>query len=339
MRFIFYVYFVLLFFYSQQTIAKSTVEVDTKFISIASQNLHRLFDDKDDPLLREKILSSKVYQANLEKIANHIREAFKCPDVLLVQEVENKKVLKDLAKKTCMGVKSYKVVFAEGFDASGIDVGALISENIHLLGWQQLATDQRLGKTNLPLYTRPPLMMRFSPNANAKSKTHITAVVVHLRSMIGLHGKRHQRIVNKRRAQAEWLGGWINKRLKTNSEEYLLVAGDFNAVDNAQGKNAMLATIRNAQHNDDAMKLKNLNNLVPEAQRYTYIYKGKKQALDHMLASHNTLPLIGSYKIIDRLFSGPLYPKSFKQAGHRKYSLDHNGLLLELEIPLHRVEK
>ncbi len=337
MRFIFYVYFVLWFFCNHQAIAESTVEADKKFISIASQNLHRLFDDKDDPLLREKVLSPKDYQANLKKIADRIRDSFNCPDVLLLQEVENKRVLQDLAKKTCIGVKSYKVIFAEGFDSSGIDVGALVAENIHLLSWEQLATDQRLGKTSLPLYTRPPLMLRFSPDAT--SKIHITAVVVHLRSMVGLYGKHHQRIANKRKAQAEWLGNWVNKRLQANREEYLLVAGDFNAEDNAQGADAMLATIRNVQHNDDTMQLTNLNNLVPEVLRYTYIYKGKKQALDHMLVSQNTLPLVGSYKIIDSLFNWPLSAKFFKQSEHRKYSLDHNGLLLELEVPSHTVEK
>ncbi len=309
-------------------------ENNSELISIASQNLHRLFDDKDDPLLREKIQDTKSYQASLKKIADHFKYAFKCPDILLLQEVENKQVLEDLSNKTCVGIKSYRVILEEGFDASGIDVGALVASNIHLSGWQQLARTQRLGKSQLPLFTRPPLMIRFLPHPEAA--VSMTVLVVHLRSMVGLQGKNHQRIAYKRRKQAEWLAAWLKQQLQENSQAYLIIAGDFNAVDNDQDPENTLAIIKNSQSFGElkASQLKNLNKLLPEAQGYTYIYQGKKQALDHMLVSPAIWPLVNSYKVIDVLNAQSL-SKTLPQPIAQLPLLDHNGLLLELKIPQH----
>lgn len=323
--------FVLLGFVCSQPVF---AENNSGLISIASQNLHRLFDDKDDSLLREKIQDTKSYQANLGKIADHFKYAFQCPDILLLQEVENKQVLEDLSNETCVGIKSYRVILEEGFDASGIDVGALVASDIHLLGWQQLARTQRLDKPYRPLFTRPPLMIRFLPHPEAA--VFMTVLVVHLRSMVGLQGKDHERIAYKRRKQAEWLAAWLKQQLEQNSQAYLIVAGDFNAVDNDQDPENTLAIIKKSQRFGELKpsQLKNLNKLLPEAQNYTYIYKGKKQALDHMLVSHAIWPLVSNYKVIDVL-NGKRLSKSLLQSSTRSPLLDHNGLLLELKIPQH----
>lgn len=241
-------------------------------ISIASQNLNRFFDDKDDPQKTDKVLTSEVYQKNLQKISNHFQKAFNCPDIILVQEIENISVLKDLALKTCSEIKSYQAILKEGFDPGGIDVGALVSDHIRLISWYQIGADQYFEDTRHPLYTRPPLFIQFSMARDSSKPVNL--VVVHLRSMRGLGGKKHQRIVSKRNQQAAWLGKWVENFLEQNENANLIIAGDFNATGGCVNEHDLMAVICNLSNEDLSQRLINLNHRVSENQRYTYLYGG-----------------------------------------------------------------
>jgi predicted extracellular nuclease len=64
--------------------------------SIATFNLADLFDTQDDPSKQDTVLSAAEYQRRLEKRALAIHETLGEPEILAVQEVENRAVLEAL---------------------------------------------------------------------------------------------------------------------------------------------------------------------------------------------------------------------------------------------------
>ncbi|HEX8252676.1 MAG TPA: lamin tail domain-containing protein, partial [Thermoanaerobaculia bacterium] len=68
-------------------------------LTVAAQNMLRLFDDENDPLLNEPVTAAAAYEARLAVISQHIRTNLGAPDVLAVSEVENISTLMDLAER------------------------------------------------------------------------------------------------------------------------------------------------------------------------------------------------------------------------------------------------
>lgn len=104
-------------------------------LKIVTWNLEWFYDanreNNESDLAREQsAVSAKAYQQRLTAAAAEITAL--APDILAVQEIENRSVLKQLAdavKKA--GGKPYRVVFIQGRDrATEQDVGVLVSEHL-----------------------------------------------------------------------------------------------------------------------------------------------------------------------------------------------------------------
>jgi predicted extracellular nuclease len=93
--------------------------------SIATFNLADLFDTQDDPLKQDTVLSAAEYQRRLEKRALAIHETLGEPEVLAVQEVENRAVLEAVLARPEIEA-SYRIVWIDGPDERGIDVALLL---------------------------------------------------------------------------------------------------------------------------------------------------------------------------------------------------------------------
>lgn len=78
----------------------------------------------------------------------------------------------------------------------------------------------------------------------------------------------------QRLAQAEIVGDYVEGLLATDPQARVIVLGDLNDFQFS----APLARL-------EAAGLKNLTNTLAEAERYSYIYEGNAQALDHILVS------------------------------------------------------
>lgn len=260
--------------------------------TILSQNLDRLFDNVDDGN-KEKIFSPQKYQDRLNAIAQKFNQKFKYPQIIALQEVENRNVLLDIAK-TIKGNNgpAYQAILLEGNDRSGIDVGYLVQTNVNIKSYQQLFKNSLVKNSNAPLFSRPPLLVEA-----CFDNACLTIVNVHLRSMLGLRSlKKGKRIALKRLSQANALAQWINDFQASNPQASVMLIGDFNALTPSDKYSDIVGTILGKPDNDEVKypssdwikkDLVDLTRRIRKTDRYSYLYKGHKQILDYLLVNQN----------------------------------------------------
>jgi hypothetical protein len=85
----------------------------------------------------------------------------------------------------------------------------------------------------------------------------------------------------QRGRQAECVASFMEEILEVNPSANIIAMGDFNDF---QFSNQL---IRLTHKEDGTPFMYNLDELMPEEERYAYVYSGNSQALDHMLVSNN----------------------------------------------------
>jgi hypothetical protein len=251
-------------------------------LTVAGQNMFRLFDDVNDPLIGEPVTAPAVYAARLAQISGHIRNNLGSPDVLAVSEVENLSTLQDLADQLNFddATLGYVAYLEEGNDIGGIDVGFLVRDNISVDSIAQLgANDTWIDpQTNAPdtLNDRPALLLRGSYNGNGAAFP-IAVVAVHQRSLIDV--ETSARVRAKREAQAENLAQHLNDVQAASPGIRIVVTGDFNAFEFDDGYVDVMGILTSEAN------LTNQVLTVPANDRYSYLHDGVAQVLDHSLTS------------------------------------------------------
>ena len=282
------------------------VPSDRQF-SIVGMNIENFFDDQDDPGIKETVVSPEAFQRRLKKISLAVRELMKMPDVIGAVEIENLAALKRLADRINADAVAdgkpdpkYAAYLVEGNDGRGIDNGFLVkASRVKVLETKQFGKDEtyaNLSAKNDPfLNDRPPLMIRASiidPKTNQPFE--FTVVVIHLKSYSGYSVPKQQDDVRtKKRMQAEYLARWVDARQKTNSAERIVLIGDLNSYQFSDGVLDMIGTIKGKPAAKDEVlnaspdlvnpDLIDLVDAIDPRQRYSYLFDGNAQTLDHML--------------------------------------------------------
>ncbi|MEW6406251.1 MAG: endonuclease/exonuclease/phosphatase family protein, partial [Chloroflexota bacterium] len=193
-----------------------------------------------------------------------------CPSVVGLQEVENIGVLEDIAGHAALAGYDYQPVLIEGTDSRGIDVGYLVrGDHAKILNeWQYVAPEG--------LTSRPPLLVEVEVTTTAGTAT-IFVLNNHFTSMSGGEMATEPR----RNAQAAWNVTVMEEILAENPDAYLSVMGDLNSYYDA----LPIDTLREAG-------LVHVFEALPASERYTYIYQGASQVLDHILVTPNLMDLL-----------------------------------------------
>lgn len=257
-------------------------------LTLVSQNMNRLFDDKDDGQ-HEKIVKRKTYQKRIKNLSEKIISSFARPDILALQEVENLDILEDVVNRLNKEGLHYQAVLMEGNDISGIDVGFLVKEGFRVTEKRQLFQHLNHGSTDNFLFSRPPLLIQVCMSEC------VTIVNLHLRSMRGLSNKnKSSRVAKKRKLQAETLAKWVNQFQISSPQHRLILVGDFNALPISDNFVDVVGTLR-GQPDQTRPKWKSrdmverdlidLTQSIPARHRASYIYKKHKQQLDYLLIS------------------------------------------------------
>ncbi len=113
----------------------STAQSTPEKLRIAFYNLENLFDTEDDTLKSDeeftprgqRYWSDYRYREKSNRMAKAILSIgeWDAPDIVGVAEIENRKVLEDLAESAVLRKFNYEVVHFESPDRRGIDVGML----------------------------------------------------------------------------------------------------------------------------------------------------------------------------------------------------------------------
>jgi len=262
-------------------------------ISLVTFNLDNYFDSVNDTDTEtEPILDSASLNVKKDKLAYAIASALGCPTLIAVQEVEHGNLLTDLAEileEPCNF--RYEVTHRDAPDARGSDL-AMMSDPRHV---QVTNVFQKQGCTTLdtgvsdsdfacaggeqPLFSRPPLQVDVLVD-----EFPLSIIVNHLKSKRGGEAETFVR----RMAQAEHLHSLARSLLSEDNSSAIAVVGDFNDYYQSPVMEQLTAT----------GYLLDILNIVPEDERYSYIFDGYSQLIDWILVSPSLMPKIASVQIV-----------------------------------------
>ena len=305
-------------------------------LTIASQNMLRLFDDVDDAN-GGPVLTSAEFGDLLGKLSLHVRDVLGTPDVLAVQEVENLNVLQQLAARIATdGGPAYSSFLVEGNDVGGIDVGFMTRDDrIQVDSVTPFLADLTLSVDGSLLHDRPPLVLeaRF---VEAGAAFAFTVMVVHNRSLGGIDDPVDgPRVRQKRLEQAETIAALVQDIQTAAPTVPLIVTGDFNAFAFTDGFVDAVGII--AGNPDVALlpgqdlvdpDLGNAVSVLDPSEQYSFVFGGNAQALDHALVSTSAVGFVsdvafarGNVDAPDTLMDDPTTALRVS---------DHDGLVLFL---------
>jgi hypothetical protein len=263
--------------------------------TIGSLNLFRLFDDVADGT--EEVVPTPEYQLRLAKLSSYIREVLDAPDLLAVQEVESEAVLDDLAARIAADDPSvlYTAFSVPGNDVGGIDVGFLVRAGVQVDAVTQLGADEIFAFDGTLLHDRPPLLLEGAFTGGVSDQP-IAAMVVHQRSLNGIdHPVDGPRVRQKRLEQALSVAEKVQAFQTAHPATPLVVLGDFNAYEFTDGYVDVVGEIGGYVDPTENLLSSGIDvvepNLVNQVetlaagQRYSFVFRGSAQAIDHVLTS------------------------------------------------------
>ena len=315
--------------------------------TVGSLNMFRLFDDIDDPAdftslgdeRDDTVVSTEEYDRRRGKFVEYIVNILGAPDILPVQEVEKLGVLEDLAADLAAydAALVYTAYLEEGNDRGTIDVGYLVRDSVEVDAITQLGKDEILDFDGSLLNDRPPLLLEGRVTGDG-SNFPVAVIGVHNRSLGGIDSSSSgERVRAKRLAQAQSLAEKIQALQDANPDVQLVVTGDFNAFEFSDGYVDVMGQITGTIDQSLALvsgpdlvdpDLLNQSAGIEPAQRYSFIFGGSSQILDHALTS---MALDMSFRGLEYGRGNADAPGELINDGSTPLrSSDHDGLVLYL---------
>jgi predicted extracellular nuclease len=316
-------------------------------LTIASYNVLNLDPKVEDISLVNNNspgeISDDVGEGQFTAIANHIANNLNLPDIVGLQEIQDNngaeitditaadETLQTLADEI-ERISGVRYEFIDnpfiGNETSGGQPGGNIRtaflynpDRVDLVeGSVRTITDPIEQQTNpeSPFFeTRLPLVATFTFNGQ-----EVTVVSNHFSSKGGsspLFGQNQPSVerqedpdvnggVDARRAQAEAVKGFVDGLLAENPNANVVVVGDLNEFE-------FISPLEILEQS-----LNNLTNTLPENERYSYIFEGNSQSLDHILVS-------------DALVNRAVFDAVHVNSEFAEQVSDHDPLLVRLSLP------
>lgn len=242
-----------------------------------------------------------------QKAALTIRDVMRLPDIIGVIEIFDLADLQALAAEVnaIAPGSTYQAFLVEAdgtSEDSDQDVGYLVDTSrvqVNSVTQRNAAETFINPNTGLPelLNDRPPLVLDANVEP-AGANVRVIVIVNHLRSFIDIETVSGEgpRVRAKRKAQAESLAALVQEYQTSNPTTSVISVGDYNAYQFNDGYTDPIATIKGNPTPDDQVVVDgspdvvnpNFVNLVdglPAAERYSFIFEGTPQALDHILVN------------------------------------------------------
>ena len=276
------------------------------YFSIMTWNVENLFDFVVPHPSSPPLPSVSEYKRDITKVANTILAAG-LPTIIGFQEVESLEILEDIAAHSLLSEYHYLPVLIEGTDSRGIDVGYLVR------GDQADILDQVQYPSPGNITSRPPLLVKIQLGEEDTSALYI--LNNHFTSMSGGELATEPR----RNAQAEWNAQIGQEILTADPDAYLAVIGDLNSY----YKSLPLETLQEGGLSSV------FDTLLPE-ERYTYVYQGISQVLDHILINEALKDLLFRVEV---LHINADFPLPFSADDSYWGKSDHDPLIAIFILP------
>ncbi len=322
--------------------------------TVGSANLQRFYDTVNDPGVSDVALTPAAFARRLAKASLAIREVMGSPDIVGVEEVENLSTLQALAAQINADALAagqpdpqYEAHLIEGNDVGGIDVGALTKASrviVHDVAQEGLNATFINPNNGLPdiLNDRPPLVIRATVLSMVGPNLPVTVIVNHLRSLVGIDDVADgARVRAKRAAQAEFLANLVQARQAANPAEEIVLVGDFNAFEFNDGYVDVMGTVKGmpaaaelvTRASPDLVNpdVSDLIETLPADARYTYVFGGNAQSLDHILVTGNLLGRLSRFYVAH---NNADFPESYRSDGTRPERIsDHDFPVAYFSLP------
>lgn len=316
---------------------------ESKELVVCSWNVENLFDTEDDPANEGddpytprgwRRWSDNRYRMKL----NHLAEVIAAmkPDILCMQEVENRRVLQDLTDvlKKNHRIDYPGIVHRDSMDFRGIDVAIIATRPAKKAEWIAPSTN-----------VRDTVVATFSYHGG-----DITVLANHWKSKLG----NSEESQAKRRSQAICVRQKLNELLAADTNSAIIVTGDFNDAPDSKPMvaDALLLTNRiEVLSRPGGLALFNLAASLPASVKGSYYYgpANKWEMLDSMsvtagmLAERATAPWLADERSY-RVFKYPKHvdrygnPAPFRRIRNRKVGdiyatgfSDHFPVMLKLK--------
>jgi uncharacterized protein len=204
--------------------------------------------------------------------------------------------------------------------------------------------------TNAPalLNDRPPLVLRATVDAATLNPRQVIIVVNHLRSFIDIELVTGEgpRVREKRKAQGEFLADLLQELQTDNPGIPVMSIGDYNAYQFNDGYTDPIATIKGTPTADDQIVVDgspdlvspdfiNLTDSLPADQRYSFIFEGTPQAIDHQIINTVAASYLQRYHIARNNSDFPEVPGSLFASNNTRpeRNSDHDMTVAYYKFP------
>ena len=258
------------------------------------------------------------FEPQLSKAALHIRDVMKYPDVVGMVEIASLEALQTLANRVNSdagaanpGYAAYLIPFGDGSQ----HVGFLVKSSRVLVEsvTQEQTNDTFIHPTGGFLETthdRPPLVLTATIHPTGGNPGRVIVVVNHLRTLLNIDspGDIGPWVRAKRTAQAESIARLLQELQQNNTKVPVISVGDYNAFEFNDGYTDPMSVIAGAPTPGNQIVVAgspdlvnpnfiNLTGTVSAAERYSFIFEGTPQALDHVLVNSVGQALFQRYAI------------------------------------------
>jgi predicted extracellular nuclease len=197
------------------------------------------------------------------------------------------------------------------------------------------------------LHDRPPLVLRATVTLPDLSPQPIIVIVNHLRSFIDIELLTGDgpRVRAKRTAQAESLAGLLQELQTANPATPVISIGDYNAFEFNDGYTDPIAIITGMPRADDEIVVDASPDVVdpdfinltdtalPPGERYSFIFEGTPQALDHVIVNSVANRLVRRYAIARNNADFPGAPLFAADATRPEGNSDHDMPVAYFAVP------
>ena len=309
-------------------------------MTVASLNMFRHYDDIDDPLTQDDVVPTAEYLTRQTKFRRYILDVLRAPDILGVQEVENLDVLSALAAdiQAADPTVAYTAYLVPGNNSFGMNVGYLVRDTVQSVTVTQLGLNDILVGWGYPLFDHPPLLVEGTWVGDSAS-FDFAVLDNHTRSFSGVADPSDDFARQKRFQQAQSVAQKVQDFQTAEPNRPLIVIGDLNAYQFTDGYVDVVGQIRgevNPDHNllwgpeITSPTLANEIDRVATDERYSYVYRGTRQVLDHALTSLAARPYVVDQQYGRGNAESPGILITDASVPDR--STDHDGMVLYLDV-------
>ncbi|GAA5035415.1 endonuclease/exonuclease/phosphatase family protein [Actinopolymorpha pittospori] len=312
-------------------------------VTVASWNVENLFC----PGTEAGPTSQSAYREKLDALAGTVSHLD--PDLLAVQEVGDPDAVSDLL--AAFGGRWHSELADP--DGRGIRVGIFSRRRLHDVE-QITAFPDKLAPvqvdddgSTLADMGRPALRVRVE-----LGDTSVDVVSCHLKSkLLTFPGGRfnardeHERAryttyaLHRRAAEAAAVRAYVTRLFDDNGQNLaVIVAGDLNDEPEAATTQLLHGPPGSEIGTDgferpdkgDAQRLWNLGPLIPEAQRFSRIYRGRGELIDHLLVSH---VLVGAVSSVGTGDTGIVSVTDDPEQRRDETGSDHRPVVARFDLP------